>query len=107
VELATTEVNMLELAYLTQVGTKRLRAARRDTLVRLRRKLTILPIDQRAFIEASRRVFRGDAPTFAPLSSMLGALAASGCDEFFTSDPSECTGRWGFSVTRFIRHSST
>ena len=106
VEIATTEANFLELAYLAAHGSPRLRGRRRESLGRLRRKLTVLPIDPRAVAEAESGVLRGEAPTSPLLAGMLGALEAAGCDELFTSDPRECRGRWRFQLTRFTRHAS-
>ncbi len=104
VEVATTEANLLELAYLASRGSARTRAHRRETLDRLRRKLTVLPIDQRAVSEAERCVLKGDHPSSPLLAGMLGALETAGCDELYTTDPQECGGRWRFQVTRFTRH---
>jgi len=103
VEVATTEANFLELAYLAGRGSPRVRGHRREALGRLRRKLTVLPIDPRAVTEAENCVIRGNAPSSPLLAGMLGALEAAGCDELFTSDPQECRGRWRFRVTRFNR----
>lgn len=104
VEVATTEVNFLELAYLAAHGPARVRGRRREALNRLRRKLTVLPIDPRATAEAENAVLRGEAPGSPLLGGMLGALEAAGCDELFTSDPHELRGRWRFQRTRFTRH---
>ena len=103
VEVATTELNLLELAYLANHGPARARARRRDSLDRLRRKLTVLPIDWRAVSEAERAVFRGKAPPSPLLAAMLGSLEAAGCEELFTADPAAYGGRWRFRVTRFGR----
>ena len=103
VEIATTEGNFLELAYLASRGSPRVRARRREALARLRRKLTVLPIDMRAVGEAENCVLHGEAPPTPLLAGILGALESAGCDELFTSDPQECRGRWRFQVTRFAR----
>jgi len=106
VEVATTEANLLELAYLAGHGPSRVRGRRREALGRLRRKLTVLPIDPRAVAEAEGNILRGDAPASPLLAGMLGALEAAGCDELFTSDPHECRGRWRFQLSRFTRKTS-
>ena len=106
VEVATTEANFLELAYLAAHGSPRVRGRRREALGRLRRKLTVLPIDPHAVTEAEGCIIRGEGPTSPLLAGMLGALEAAGCDELFTSDPRECRGRWRFQLTRFARHAS-
>ena len=103
VELATTEGNFLELAYLARHGSPRIRGRRGEALARLRRKLTVLPIDPRAVAEAQTCVLRGEGASSPLLVGILGALEAAGCDELFTSDPHESRGRWRFKVTRFHR----
>jgi len=103
VEVATTEANLLELAYLAGRGLPRVRARRREALGRLRRKLTVLPIDARSVAEAENCIVRGDAPVSPLVAAMLGSLEAAGCDELFTTDPQECRGRWRFQVTRFTK----
>ena len=104
VEVATTEVNFLELAYLAGKGSAKVRSKRREALGRLRRKLTVIPIDSRAIGEAESNVLRGDAPASPLVAAMLGALEAAGCDELYTTDPGDCRGRWRFQVTRFTKH---
>jgi len=103
VEVSTTEANFLELAALASRGPARTRTHRRETLERMRRKLTVLPIDQRAAAEAERHALKGDAPSTPLVAGMLGALEAAGCEELFTSDPQDCSGKWRFTVTRFSR----
>jgi len=106
VEVATTEGNLLELTYLAGHGSARVRSRRRESLGRLRRKLTVLPIDPRAVAEAETNILRGGGPSSPLLAGILGSLDAAGCDELFTSDPQECRGRWRFRVSRFTRHKS-
>jgi len=100
VEVATTEVSMLELYLLADVGSARGRSARRASLERLRRKLTVLPIDSRAVTEAARRGsvrLRGEE-----LLRLLewGALEAYGCDELYTRSRILPPGKWRFNVNR-------
>jgi predicted nucleic acid-binding protein len=104
VEIATTEGNLLELATLARRGPPRSRARRREAIERLRRKVTVLPIDQRAVSEVERRLAKGEGPYAPVVAGMLGALEAAGCDELITTDPEDCSGRWRFKVTRFNRH---
>ena len=104
VEVATTEANMLELAFLAAKGSPRGRGRRREALDRLRRKVTVLPLDFRAVAEAERRASKGEGPSSPLLAGMLGALEAAGCDELFTSDPQECGGQWRFKTVKFTRH---
>lgn len=106
VEVATTEANFLELAYLAAKASPRVRSRRREVLARLRRKLTVLPIDFRAVAEAEGAILHGNAPASPLLVGMLGALQAAGCDELFTSDFQGCRGPWRFRLTRFVRRRS-
>lgn len=78
VELATTEVNLLELSYLAARGPPKVRVARREALDRLRRKITVLPIDGRAVEQAGRRLGKGSEKTPPHVLAMLGALEANG-----------------------------
>jgi predicted nucleic acid-binding protein len=106
VELATTEVNLLELGYLAARGPARSHAGRRETLERLRRKLTVLPIDGRAVEQAARRLGKGSERTPPHVLAMLGALEANGCDELLTQEPAVDGGKWRFKITR-IAHRGT
>lgn len=102
IELATTEANLLELAWIASRSPAHARR-RKDALERLRQKITVLPIDSRAVERASRQMVRG-APTPPPLLlAMLGALDAAGCDELYTRDTVRDLGKWRFKVTRIAR----
>ena len=100
VEVATTEANLLELALISGHGPGRLQRARREVLGRLRRKLTVLPIDSRAIELATRRLERAPEPTPPLVLAMLGALESNGCDELFVRDPLRTSPRWKLKVTR-------
>jgi predicted nucleic acid-binding protein len=98
VEVATTEANLLELTYLATRGSKRARADRLAALARLRRRLTVLPLDPRGTEEVSRHA---DPDTGAPsllTLAMLGALEAAGCDELLTIGRLPLGGKWRFRV---------
>jgi predicted nucleic acid-binding protein len=102
VEVATTEVNLLELACIASRAPKRRRAARLAALDKLRRKLTVVPIDPAAVRESVKGMAASASP--APLLlvwAMLGALEGAGCDELFTSNPAQIPGKWRFKVTKF------
>jgi predicted nucleic acid-binding protein len=84
-ELATTEINVFELEAIARAGPRHGREHRRAALDRLRRKLTVLPIDARAVQTAatlSTGRLRG-ATTSEWL--MLGAAGAGGCSEWVTT----------------------
>ena len=103
VELAATETNLLELTQIACRGPKRSRAARRAALERLRRKITVLPINGRATEEVGRHLLKAEIRVLPHVLEMLGALEANGCDEVFTMDAPHAWGRWRFKVTRVKR----
>lgn len=100
VEVATTEANLLELALIAGHGPSRLQRVRREVLQRLRRKLTVLPIDSRSIELVTRRL--GASTEAAPplVLAMLGAFESSGCDELFVREPISVTSRWKLKMTR-------
>ena len=102
VEVATTERTLLELALLARRGPAKAQAARRAAVDRLRRKLTVLPIDSRAVAEGVRRA--PPSPTAGDLWRLAewGALEANGCDELFTVARASAGEKWRFKVTRFV-----
>ncbi len=100
-ELATTEGAMLELSVLASRGGARLTASRQAALAKLRRRLTVLPIEARAVEEASRRIGRDTSGVPLLLQASLGAFEAAGCDELLTTVPEEIRGRWRFKVRKF------
>jgi predicted nucleic acid-binding protein len=99
-EVATTEANLLELAYLAAAGPAKGRAARLAALERLRQRLTVLPIDPRSTREASSRVVRAPEKLAPTTAAMLGALQSAGCEELLTDDPKAIVGEWGFRVRK-------
>ncbi len=100
VEIATTEANLLELSYLAAHGDARTRGERREVLERLRRKITVLPIDAPAVDQSGRHLGKG-GERLAPLRlGMFGALEVGGCDELFSTEPPADFGKWKFKVTR-------
>jgi predicted nucleic acid-binding protein len=84
-ELATTEVNLFEIELLARRDRSPGKERRVQALERLRRKLTVLPIDE----ETTRRaaVLAASAPRAAPEGTWLclGAAEAHGCSEWITS----------------------
>ncbi len=98
-ELATTEANFLELAYLAASAPSKARTERLTALTRLRQRITVLPIDARATEEASKRI--GSARARSPLvTAMLGALEAYGCEELLTDQPDQFGGSWRFKLKK-------
>ncbi|HTT16829.1 MAG TPA: PIN domain-containing protein [Thermoplasmata archaeon] len=96
-ELATTEANLLELAVLCSRGPAKGRAARLAALDKLRQRLTVLPLDGRAYHAAAAGI-RGGAELSWSTLGMLGALEAAGCEELLTDDPRYGRGGWSFRV---------
>jgi predicted nucleic acid-binding protein len=105
-EVATTEANLLELSVLASRGTPRDRRRRREALARLRRRITVLPIDSRAVDCAGAHLEKNPAGTPALVAAMLGALEANGCEELLTLDPAADATRWKFRTVRIrLKHS--
>ncbi|MGA8275663.1 MAG: PIN domain-containing protein [Thermoplasmata archaeon] len=101
VEVATTELNLLELHCLVGRAPPRGRSQRREALERLRRSLTVLPFDSKAAERAARRTARDDLKAPPPLLlGILTTLEANGCDELITADPRDIAGRWPFRITK-------
>jgi predicted nucleic acid-binding protein len=84
-ELATTELNMFELRTLAAEGPRAARASREAALVRLRRRITVLPITADSVREAGRCLKGRTTADFQPL--VWGTLAAAGCGEWITTRP--------------------
>lgn len=99
-EIATTEANVLELALLAARGPPRGKGHRAETIGRLRRRLTVLPIDSRAGEEAQRRLARGGPAASPTILAMLAALEVNGCEELLTDDPRQIPGKWRFRVSK-------
>lgn len=99
VELATTEMNMIELCFLSSRCAPRNHSSRRKAVELLRRRLSVLPIGNREVGEASRKMEKLRARVNPYVIAMLATFEANGCDEIFTFDPLEKVGRWRFRVT--------
>lgn len=104
IEVATTDANLLELAYLAARGPERHRSARREALARLRRKITVLPIDARAVEASSHRLGKGAEAAPPLVCAMMGALESSGCEELLSLDPPVPAGKWKVRVSRIRMH---
>jgi predicted nucleic acid-binding protein len=86
-ELATTEWNLFELEILARIADPRGYSNRAATLEKLRRRLTVLPIDLHAVRSASKAVSSSEGvPTrCAAVRLMLGAMEANGATEWYTT----------------------
>lgn len=93
-ELATTEANLLELAFLAASAPPRGRSSRFVALDKLRQRLTVLPLDARA-VHAANDGVAGAADRISPTAAaMMGALQAAGCQELITDEPKGIGGSW-------------
>jgi predicted nucleic acid-binding protein len=102
VEVATTELALLELGAVVARSPPKGRVHRREAIERLRRSLVVLPFDGRSADRLARRITREELAAVPPL--LLGSLAileANGCDEFVTLDPISVRGKWQFRVSKF------
>ena len=95
-ELATTEANLLELAWLAAKCPAGARKSRLAALERLRQRITVLPLDARATREVSSRLAQLPRTTSPTVAMMLGALQAAGCEELLTDEPIGVAGDWSF-----------
>ncbi|HTP54043.1 MAG TPA: PIN domain-containing protein [Thermoplasmata archaeon] len=100
-EVATTEVNLLELAFVASRGSSRARSHRIAALGRLRRRITVLPVDSRAGDEVLRRLERAGPIPPPTVLAMLATLETNGCEELLTDDPRQIPGKWRFRTTKF------
>lgn len=100
-ELATTEANLLELTALAARAPKEARADRMRALERLRRRLTVLPIDRQAGLQVASRLTSEESASRLLVWAMYGALEAHGCAELITDSKGSLPGgRWRFKVRR-------
>jgi predicted nucleic acid-binding protein len=91
-EVCTTEVNLFELETLARGGPRQGRGRRLAAIERLRRKLTVLPMDERAAREASALAAGGGRGLPTPSLLVLGTLIAAGASEVLTTDASALQG---------------
>jgi predicted nucleic acid-binding protein len=80
-ELATTEVNLLELEGLAAQSSRLNKAVRRTILANLRHRLTVFPI-----AESSKHEATWDARRSSLVENMIwGTMEAQGCPEWITT----------------------
>ncbi len=101
-EVATTELNLLELAGLVARGPPKSRVRRNEAVLRLRRCLTVLPFDTRAAERLGRHCAKDDVAGIPPLVlGVLSTLEANGCEEWISTGPLPPGLRWPFKHTKF------
>ena len=98
VEVATTEMNLLELASIAMRSCGRQRRSRLAALERLRHRLTVLPIDSRAIGAAVGRPTPPGRRLLPLAVAIAGAMEAAGCEEILTDDPRFPEADWSFRV---------
>ena len=84
-ELATTEINLYELEVVARAGPRQGRERRLAAIERLRRKLTVLPIDARGVRAAAQRGLGRIGDSSPLVSLMMGAAESAGCTELLTT----------------------
>lgn len=84
-ELATTEWNLLELEIALRADARPGRERRRAALDQLRRRLTVLPIDEAALRSAREIPGQPRSPSEMIELGLLSALQARGCEELYTT----------------------
>ncbi|HZY91599.1 MAG TPA: type II toxin-antitoxin system VapC family toxin [Thermoplasmata archaeon] len=87
-ELCTTEVNLLELEVLARSGAKEGRARRLASLDRLRHRMGVLPVDERASRAGALLASQNSVALPAATWLVLGALHAAGATELLTTEAS-------------------
>jgi predicted nucleic acid-binding protein len=97
IEVATTEVNLLELAFLAR-GSRKVMAARLATLEKLRQRLTVVPLDARGSREVLAAAAGASRPVSPTVAAMLGALRAVGCEEILSDVADSLPEDWGVRV---------
>jgi hypothetical protein len=86
-ELATTELNLFELGLLARANGAAHPEKRLAAVDRLRRKLTVLPVDPRAVRWATEHS-SGPGRRISPwMTLMLGAIEANLCSEWIVGPP--------------------
>lgn len=94
-EVATTEINLFELELLAESAGRKGLGPRLAALERLRRRLTVLPVDNRA-LTASRSLREAGAQRLAPSARLIvSVLLANGCSEWHTTRTVSAPGRIG------------
>ncbi len=102
-EIATSELCLIELTAMLLGKPPRIRASRLEALARLRRRLSVLPVDHRVQAILAARSGAVTTPGALQMATILATLEAAGCDEVLTvgRTPSPI-GRWKLRV-RCIR----
>ncbi|MGI0055220.1 MAG: PIN domain-containing protein [Thermoplasmata archaeon] len=100
-ELATTELNLLELTAIALSGSPKGRSARLEALGRLRRRLTVLPVDSKAQASLAARGAPSRSAADLLLITTYATLEGAGCAEVLTGAKSSTPpGHWKLKVRR-------
>ena len=84
-ELATTEWNFLELEALAKLDSTPGRERRRAALEKLRRRLTVLSLDERAVEAAAHQLGRVHHARELIGAAVLATLESRGCTDIYTA----------------------
>jgi predicted nucleic acid-binding protein len=103
-DLCTTVINLFELEAIARSDRAPGRERRLSSLERLRRKVTVLPIDERATELSAQEASRAEAPAAPPSTWLiLGALLSGGCSEWITTREARFPSAAGLKVTLLDR----
>ncbi len=98
-EIATSEMCLIELTAIALRQPPKVRAARMQALERLRRRVTVLPVDHRTQTALASHPEAGATQGALASSIVLATLEAAGCDEVLTTERARLSrGRWRLKV---------
>lgn len=91
-EVGTTEVNLCELEAAVRADGRADRARRLAALDRLRRRISVFAVDEKATRAASRLVAEGHGATSLTTGLILGTVQANGATELITTQAGRFEG---------------
>jgi len=106
-EVCTTEANLFELECVARDAGGAQRTRRLAALDRLRHKMTVLPIDDRAVHAASALVGGRKDPVPPLVALTLGVLASCGVSEVFTTEGGHLESAGGAVKVTHVRRKTT
>jgi predicted nucleic acid-binding protein len=102
-EVCTTEVNLFELEAAVLADRRADRTRRLAVLERLRRRISVLPLDDRASRAAARIIAGGKGATTATAALVLGSVSAGGATELLTTEAGRFQGASSAVPIRLLR----
>lgn len=85
-EVCTTEVNLFELEAAVLGERRSERARRLAALERLRKRISVLPVDDKAARTAARIIAEGKGATTTVAALVLGCVSSGGATELLTTE---------------------